>query len=85
MQKHICHDCEKAVRKGEGYMPYKVGAQAFVKCEACHAADPMLRNYQEAEVYSRVVGYIRPVKQWNKGKQEEFKNRLEFAPASCGC
>ncbi len=31
------------------------------------------------EVYSRVVGYLRPVKQWNKGKQEEFKIRKVFA------
>ena len=30
------------------------------------------------EVYSRVVGYLRPVKQWNKGKQEEFGLRQEF-------
>ncbi|MCD6233157.1 ribonucleoside triphosphate reductase [bacterium] len=30
------------------------------------------------EVYSRVVGYLRPVKQWNEGKQEEFKQRKEF-------
>lgn len=27
------------------------------------------------EVYSRVSGYYRPVNQWNKAKQEEFKNR----------
>ena len=27
------------------------------------------------EVYSRVVGYLRPVKQWNNGKKEEFKLR----------
>jgi ribonucleoside-triphosphate reductase len=33
---------------------------------------------QDTEVYSRVVGYFRPVKQWNKGKQEEFKQRKEF-------
>ena len=32
----------------------------------------------DCEVYSRVVGYLRPVKQWNKGKQEEFKERKEF-------
>jgi ribonucleoside-triphosphate reductase (formate) len=31
------------------------------------------------EVYSRVVGYLRPVKQWNKGKQEEFKIRKVFS------
>jgi hypothetical protein len=28
-----------------------------------------------AEVYSRVSGYYRPVSQWNKGKQSEFKDR----------
>jgi len=27
------------------------------------------------EVYSRVVGYFRPVSQWNTGKQQEFKER----------
>jgi len=27
------------------------------------------------EVYSRVVGYFRPVQNWNKGKQQEFKER----------
>lgn len=32
------------------------------------------------EVYSRVVGYFRPVNQWNKGKQEEFAERQEFDP-----
>ncbi len=33
-----------------------------------------------AEVYSRVVGYFRPVSQWNDGKKEEFKERRPFAP-----
>ena len=33
----------------------------------------------ETEVYSRVVGYLRPVNQWNKGKREEFKLRKTFA------
>ncbi|MGC9344787.1 MAG: ribonucleoside triphosphate reductase, partial [Bacteroidales bacterium] len=32
----------------------------------------------EAEVYSRVVGYFRPVQNWNKGKKEEFKDRKYF-------
>jgi ribonucleoside-triphosphate reductase len=31
-----------------------------------------------AEVYSRVVGYLRPVNQWNEGKVEEFKARKTF-------
>lgn len=33
----------------------------------------------ETEVYSRIVGYLRPVSQWNIGKQEEFKVRSRYA------
>lgn len=33
---------------------------------------------QPCEVFSRVVGYVRPVRQWNYGKQEEFKDRKLF-------
>lgn len=33
---------------------------------------------QPCEVYSRVVGYIRPVAQWNDGKQSEFRDRKEY-------
>ncbi|SNX55219.1 ribonucleoside-triphosphate reductase class III catalytic subunit [Thermoanaerobacterium sp. RBIITD] len=33
---------------------------------------------KECEVYSRVVGYYRPVKNWNEGKQKEFEDRKEF-------
>jgi ribonucleoside-triphosphate reductase len=32
----------------------------------------------KTEVYSRVVGYLRPIRQWNKGKQQEWKDRLDF-------
>jgi ribonucleoside-triphosphate reductase len=32
----------------------------------------------ETEIYSRVVGYLRPVSQWNDGKQEEFRERSTF-------
>lgn len=28
-----------------------------------------------AEVYSRIVGYYRPVQDWNEGKREEFTER----------
>jgi len=30
------------------------------------------------EVYSRVVGYLRPVNQWNRGKRQEFSDRKMF-------
>ena len=36
----------------------------------------------ETEVYSRVVGYMRPVKQWNDGKQAEFSIRSTFDAAA---
>ena len=39
------------------------------KCSDCN---------QETEVYSRVVGYLRPVKQWNDGKRAEFGMRKTF-------
>ncbi len=33
----------------------------------------------ETEVYSRIVGYYRSVRNWNKGKREEYKERKMFA------
>ena len=32
----------------------------------------------KCEVYSRIVGYIRPVAQWNEGKQAEWSDRKTF-------
>ncbi|MBN1829390.1 MAG: ribonucleoside triphosphate reductase [Deltaproteobacteria bacterium] len=46
---------------------YLTGAQE--NCPSCR---------QPCEVFSRVVGYLRPVMQWNKGKQEEFHMRKVF-------
>ena len=36
---------------------------------------------EKCEVYSRVTGYFRPVANWNKGKQEEFKARKVYRVA----
>jgi ribonucleoside-triphosphate reductase len=49
-----------------GYIP---GEHFF--CPKCTIKQP-------CEVYSRIVGYYRPVQQWNLGKQQEFKQRKEF-------
>ena len=43
-----------------------------ITCSICH---------QETEVYSRVVGYLRPIKQWNRGKQAEYGDRKTFEVA----
>ena len=32
----------------------------------------------KTEVYSRVVGYLRPVRQWNRGKKAEWGDRVNF-------
>ena len=43
-----------------------------------HEFCPQCTIKQPCEVYSRVVGYLRPVKQWNLGKQAEFRDRKVF-------
>jgi ribonucleoside-triphosphate reductase len=57
-----------SVCPSHGYLP---GEQ-----ERCAHCD------QETEIYSRVVGYLRPIKQWNDGKQAEYAMRKTFRPDS---
>ncbi len=48
---------------------------------------------EKTEVYSRITGYYRPVQNWNDGKSQEFKHRVEYDPikaakkefAACNC
>ena len=42
----------------------------------CHVCKHIIAY--KPEDYSRVEGYLRPVKQWNKGKRQEFKERTVF-------
>ena len=39
----------------------------------------------KTEVYSRVVGYLRPVQSYNKGKKEEYALRAKFNIEKCKC
>ncbi len=48
---------------------YLDGEQPF--CPICN---------KETEVFSRIVGYLRPVSQWNEGKKAEFRLRTTFNP-----
>ncbi len=32
----------------------------------------------KCEVYSRIVGYLRPIEQWNDGKKAEWEDRKTF-------
>jgi hypothetical protein len=86
-KKNFCHDCQKEIKIGED-LTIKNGVELLYeengekikvfKCKECFAANPSLINYRQCEVYSRVVGYLRPVQQWNLGKKQEFKERKEF-------
>ena len=53
-----------SVCKDHGYIKGEV-----YKCEECG---------KDTEVFSRIVGYYRPIRSWNDGKQEEFKERVEY-------
>ncbi|MCK5861507.1 MAG: ribonucleoside triphosphate reductase [Candidatus Hydrogenedentes bacterium] len=44
------------------------------KCPKCDAA---------TEIYARIVGYLRPVNQWNEGKQAEFAIRSRYSIDTC--
>jgi len=81
---------KKLVRKvAENYtLPYYTITPTFSVCpdhgyiSGEHQQCPRCAAEQkttQCEVYSRVVGYIRPVNQWNKGKQQEFRDRRTFA------
>ena len=57
-----------SICKNHGYI---VGEH--LECPKCGEA---------TEVYSRVVGFLRPVSQWNKGKQAEFEMREHYDDAA---
>jgi len=65
-------------------LPYITLTPTFSICPAHgylageHFYCPKCTIQQPCEVYSRVVGYYRPVSQWNEGKNQEFKERKEF-------
>ena len=57
-----------SICKEHGYL---AGEQT--KCPICG---------EPAEIYSRITGYYRPVKNWNDGKSQEFKDRVTYTIAS---
>lgn len=76
--------CKKLVRKiAENYeIPYFTLSPTFSICsnhgyiKGEHFACPTCS--QETEVYSRIVGYYRPVQNWNNGKKSEFSVRKTY-------
>ncbi|MBI2644911.1 ribonucleoside triphosphate reductase [Candidatus Uhrbacteria bacterium] len=76
--------CRSFVKKiAENYaLPYFTITPTFSICQAHGYISGEQKNcptcQEPCEIWSRVVGYFRPVDQWNKGKQSEFADRLEY-------
>lgn len=83
---NFCHDCSKEIVIESGniengvFLTYEHSGEKIniFKCNDCYIKNKALTNFAECEVYSRVVGYIRPVQQWHKGKKQEYKERKEY-------
>ncbi len=85
----FCYDCKKKIEIKNNEVQNGVllsyndnGKKLMVfKCNDCYQKNPSLANFRKCEVYSRIVGYLRPVQQWNEGKKREFKERKDFKEA----
>ena len=85
-QERKCHDCGKEIRvedeeiKNGFLLIYEKDNEQIkaYKCKECYEEDKSLRDYQPCECYSRIVGYLRPTSSWNKGKEQEYKERKTF-------
>jgi ribonucleoside-triphosphate reductase len=63
----------------------QVRTLAVIEAELA-AAQEALQNVhgQPTEVYARIVGYYRSVRNWNRGKREEYAHRRMFEPSHIG-
>lgn len=65
------------------HLPYLTFTPTFSVCPSHGYLNGEMQTcpicQEDCEVYSRVVGYLRPIKQWNLGKQEEFRERRVFS------
>jgi len=85
-EKAECFDCnceinvdEEEIKNGS-LLAYEDEQKEFFvfKCNDCFSKNEGLEDYKQCEVYSRIVGYLRPIKQWNEGKKQEYKERKEY-------
>jgi anaerobic ribonucleoside-triphosphate reductase len=88
-----CHDCGKetkviyslhvktreleAIYGGVVYYPEGM-EKHFLKCDECYMKEKTLSNFRPCEIYSRVVGYMRPQDTWHDAKLSEFTLRKKF-------
>ncbi|MCF7845378.1 MAG: anaerobic ribonucleoside-triphosphate reductase [Candidatus Pacebacteria bacterium] len=81
-----CFDCGcevkiegKEIKNGVLLQYEDNGEEIFaMKCNNCYEKNEGVADYKECEVYSRIVGYLRPVKNYNPGKRQEYEERKEY-------
>ena len=74
-------DGKVTVRNGAVYPVQDVDfekVKIYIKCDDCFQINQTLTNFRKCAVYSRVVGFLRPVSDWNKGKTAEWNDRKSF-------
>ncbi len=81
---HDWKTCREFVRKvAESYrLPYFTITPTFSICPSHGYLEGEVNNCSSCgavcEIWSRIVGYFRPVDQWNKGKKSEYRERIEY-------
>ena len=63
-------------------LPYYTLSPTYSICKSCGYINGETYSCptcgKETEIYSRITGYYRPLKNWNDGKVQEYKNRREY-------
>ena len=67
---------QEAIRRGWVY--YWANEEKTLKVMDIHPDQVRFGKRVPVECYSRIVGYMRPIKSWNPAKQEEFKDRQVY-------
>ncbi len=80
MNNHTCHDCGNVLNSGDEFVRFEGALEGSdaIKCRECFNENPVLKNFQACDVYSRVVGFHTPVRRWNNGKAAEWNDRKTY-------
>lgn len=87
MEQFNCYDCQKIIQHDKNQnitngvlLKYKHEGKEYLifKCHECYEKNKELTNFNPCDIYSRIVGYIRPINQWNQGKIQELQERKNF-------
>lgn len=73
-------DDEETTIVGGAVFHWHSPTEYLMKCDGCYEKNPVFNP--KTQVYSRVVGFLTPVQNWNNGKKAEWKSRKTFTVES---